>query len=88
MTTQQKSARVRRRVRRHLIALYGAICMKCRHSQFALTIDHVLPRAQGGRFLLHNLQLLCLDCNEQKANQHIDYRPFHPGSRPVPKEKP
>ncbi len=58
--------------------------MKCRHAQFALTLDHVLPYAAGGRMELGNLQLLCERCNGEKSNQHIDYRPFHPNSRPVP----
>ena len=34
-----------------------------------LTIDHVLPRAQGGNSTWENCVLACTDCNARKANQ-------------------
>lgn len=35
----------------------------------ALTLDHVLPRAQGGQSTWENCVLACLDCNSFKANR-------------------
>jgi 5-methylcytosine-specific restriction endonuclease McrA len=34
-----------------------------------LTIDHVIPRAQGGSSTWENCVLACTDCNARKANQ-------------------
>lgn len=34
-----------------------------------LTIDHVLPRAQGGLTTWENCVLACVDCNRTKANR-------------------
>jgi 5-methylcytosine-specific restriction endonuclease McrA len=34
-----------------------------------LTIDHVLPRAQGGQSRWDNCVLACLDCNKRKADR-------------------
>jgi hypothetical protein len=32
-----------------------------------LTIDHITPRALGGRFALDNMQCICCECNERKG---------------------
>ena len=32
-----------------------------------LTIDHITPRALGGRFSLENMQAICKECNERKG---------------------
>lgn len=40
--------------------------VKSRHRR--LTIDHVVPISRGGCNHLHNLQLLCNDCNTAKGN--------------------
>jgi 5-methylcytosine-specific restriction endonuclease McrA len=74
----KESSRIRakkRRLKKRLRARYGDICLKCRHSQFRLTLDHVVPEAQGGTLTIDNLQLLCQPCNEAKGNTHVDYRP-------------
>ncbi|MBM3999604.1 MAG: HNH endonuclease [Planctomycetes bacterium] len=34
-----------------------------------LTIDHVIPRSQGGTSTWENCVLACLDCNARKANR-------------------
>jgi 5-methylcytosine-specific restriction endonuclease McrA len=34
-----------------------------------LTLDHVLPRSQGGAFSWENIVLACVDCNQRKANR-------------------
>lgn len=42
-------------------------CQKC-GSVVDLTIDHIIPRLQGGSNELDNLQLLCRQCNAIKAS--------------------
>ena len=32
-----------------------------------LEIDHVIPKAKGGRDSIENLQLLCQKCNREKG---------------------
>jgi 5-methylcytosine-specific restriction endonuclease McrA len=34
-----------------------------------LTLDHVLPRAQGGTTTWENVACACMDCNQRKANR-------------------
>ncbi len=41
----------------------------CRPGSEELTIDHVLPRAQGGASSWTNCVLACVDCNHRKANR-------------------
>lgn len=48
-------------------------CCRCgfggQDKQRALTVDHVVPVAQGGNSKLPNLQTLCLNCNVLKADE-------------------
>ena len=41
----------------------------CRPGTEELTIDHVLPRAQGGITSWENCVLACVECNSRKANR-------------------
>ncbi len=67
------------RKRAALVRLYGHFCVKCRRSDVKLTLDHIVPHAQGGRHDLGNLQLMCRPCNQTKSNtEAVDYRPFRP----------
>lgn len=59
---------------RHVVALYGASCLKCGADE--ATMDHVVPLAQGGRHDPDNLQPLCHLCNSVKCAVFADYRPF------------
>ena len=50
-----------------------------------LTLDHVLPRSQGGVTTWENVTTACVDCNQRKANRTPDRagmrlrrRPFKP----------
>jgi 5-methylcytosine-specific restriction protein A len=47
-------------------------CCRCgfggRDKQAALTVDHVVPVSKGGGSKLPNLQTLCLNCNQLKAD--------------------
>lgn len=36
-----------------------------------LTIDHKVPRSQGGSNKLHNLWVLCATCNGEKADMSV-----------------
>ena len=63
----------------------GYRCAYCGRSG-ALTLDHVLPRAQGGRSTWTNLVAACQPCNAAKgdrspeeANMPLRQRPFRPG---------
>jgi 5-methylcytosine-specific restriction endonuclease McrA len=42
-------------------------CAAC-GSQRQLTVDHVIPKSRGGCNHIHNLQLLCFDCNQAKGD--------------------
>lgn len=35
-----------------------------------MTIDHIIPRAKGGKEHMKNLQLMCSPCNFKKADNH------------------
>jgi len=67
-------------------------CQYCnrRPGSEELTIDHVLPRAQGGTSTWENCVLACVDCNARKANRtpeqaHMRLRkkPTRPNWKPV-----
>ncbi len=49
-------------------------CQYCGHQpgKDELTIDHVLPRAQGGISSWTNCVLACIECNSRKANRTPD----------------
>lgn len=43
----------------------------CRPGSAELTIDHVVPRSQGGRTTWQNCVLACADCNKRKAHRSL-----------------
>lgn len=45
----------------------GHSCVLC-GSDKDLTIDHIRPRSKGGTNALDNLQTMCRDCNQGKAD--------------------
>lgn len=57
--------------RRTLYKRDNMTCQYCgsRPGSEELTIDHVLPRAQGGLTTWENCALACTDCNRRKANR-------------------
>jgi len=60
--------------RKELIAMRMAqngVCAYCRHEHEprALTLDHVIPIAQGGRHEAANIVLACPVCNYEKGNR-------------------
>ncbi|HLG14192.1 MAG TPA: HNH endonuclease [Blastocatellia bacterium] len=46
-------------------------CQYCGHrgTQFTLTIDHIVPRARGGRTAPENLCAACFACNQRKGDR-------------------
>jgi HNH endonuclease len=43
-------------------------CAEHKHAQ-ELTLDHILPRAQGGESTPQNLVTACVKCNQRKGNR-------------------
>lgn len=52
-----------------LAARDGLRCRRCGRSD-NLSIDHVRPRSRGGKDRLENLQILCVPCNQEKADAY------------------
>lgn len=57
--------------RRNIFLRDGHRCQYCGcHPPMSeLTIDHVLPKAQGGRSTWENVVLACMKCNTRKGNR-------------------
>jgi 5-methylcytosine-specific restriction endonuclease McrA len=60
-------------------------CMYCGEQGRELTLDHVIPRFQGGRHTWENLVSACKRCNHRKAGRtpqearmRLLQEPFHP----------
>ena len=60
---------VSKSMRRAVVKVYGSNCFGCgKHlERNQVTIDHVLPKSQGGTADILNLQPLCEPCNQEKA---------------------
>jgi len=57
--------------------LYKCGCMRCGKSDIEIHVDHIFPRSIYPKlqYSIHNLQILCKNCNEEKSNINtIDYR--------------
>lgn len=59
------SSKDKRRRRRSLVRRDGLVCQICwaPRDLSTLTIDHVIPRCEGGPDALSNLRLACQPCN-------------------------
>ena len=60
-----------------VLRLYKCGCMKCGISGVEKHVDHIHPRSTHPYLELniHNLQILCRNCNMEKSNKNtIDYR--------------
>ena len=62
----------------------GYKCLYC-GSKKDLTLDHVLPKARGGKTSWNNLATACKPCNSKKGDylpeemrMNLPYRPFKP----------
>lgn len=77
--------------RRNIFKRDKFVCQYCgeQPGTDALTIDHVVPRAQGGESRWDNCVLACVDCNHRKADRTPDQASMTLRRRPVrPKWKP
>ena len=64
---------IKKKRKQQVRSLDGERCLRCGSSN-ELRVDHILPKAAGGKGGWKNLQTLCERCNQLKADQHIDYR--------------
>jgi len=59
----------------YLALKYGSICQMCKEyypDLAMLTIDHIMPKKEGGSTKLENKQLLCIHCHDEKTrSEHI-----------------
>jgi len=53
---------------------YTCLCCGRQEPEIKLTLDHVMPLAQGGINIIYNAQPLCKSCNSSKGTKIIDYR--------------
>lgn len=64
-----EARRYRRQVERALANDEMVICYRCGRfvgDYLKYEIDHIVPLAKGGRDVMENLQLLCVDCHQDK----------------------
>ncbi len=78
--------------RRNIYARDRNTCQYCgrKFPTSELSIDHVIPRAQGGRSSWGNLVCACVKCNSRKggltpvqAHMHLIRKPIQPKRNPV-----
>jgi 5-methylcytosine-specific restriction endonuclease McrA len=57
--------------RRNIFARDGNQCQYCgkKHPMSELSLDHVVPRSQGGRTTWENIVCACVDCNVRKGGR-------------------
>ena len=57
--------------RRNILTRDGNICQYCgeKFNSSELELEHVIPRAQGGKSTWENLVAACRTCNSRKANR-------------------
>lgn len=68
---EEDAVSVGKSLRRMVLDVYGSSCFGCgivlKRSE--VTIDHIVPKAEGGTADIFNLQPLCESCNQEKADQ-------------------
>jgi 5-methylcytosine-specific restriction endonuclease McrA len=78
--------------RRNIYARDGSRCQYCgkRFSSSELSLDHVVPRAQGGKASWTNIVCACTECNKKKggrtprqAGMKLTRKPTRPSRSPV-----
>jgi len=58
-----------KKLKRKIIDLYDRKCFHCENPNKELHIDHILPQSKGGDAAFRNLQPLCTECGNIKADQ-------------------
>jgi 5-methylcytosine-specific restriction endonuclease McrA len=71
--------------RRNIIKRDGNKCAYCGKKETNLTIDHILPKARGGKDTWENLVASCVRCNNKKGDRtpeeaglELNVRPYKP----------
>jgi len=71
--------------RKNILRRDKHICAYCGRGDLPLTIDHIMPKSQGGEDTWENLITACLPCNNKKGNQtpaqadmKLRFKPFKP----------
>jgi 5-methylcytosine-specific restriction endonuclease McrA len=55
--------------RKNILRRDGNRCQYCGRTDAMLTVDHVLPKARGGKDTWENLVAACVHCNNHKGNK-------------------
>lgn len=55
--------------RKNIIRRDGNRCQYCGRSDAPMTIDHIVPKAKGGRDTWENLVTACTKCNNKKGDR-------------------
>ena len=58
------------RIKKAVYEVFGKKCVVCQRE--ATTVDHIIPRAKDGLTELTNLQPMCGECNQVKADQDVE----------------
>ncbi len=77
--------------RRNIYARDSSRCQYCgkKFSTTELSLDHVVPRSQGGRATWENIVCCCVKCNVRKGGRTPDQARMHLITKPVkPKRSP
>ena len=66
--------------RRRIWEKTGGICAHCGRVIYGngQTIDHFVPKSEGGGLDYRNLMPLCVRCNKARRNNEVDPREFYP----------
>ncbi len=64
--TKEPRIRIPPEVRQYVLERDGHRCQACGAGK-SLTIDHIIPLAQGGQNDLSNFRTLCRSCNSRKG---------------------
>ncbi|NLX13834.1 MAG: HNH endonuclease [Phycisphaerales bacterium] len=77
--------------RRNIFARDGNRCQYCggKFSTSELSLDHVVPKSQGGRTIWTNIVCCCLECNVRKGGRTPEQAAMHIIKKPTkPKRSP
>ena len=61
----------KRRFRRQILDDWGHTCYLCGANPQHLTLDHLIPRRNGGETCRHNLAPACAPCNRRKGSTEL-----------------
>jgi 5-methylcytosine-specific restriction endonuclease McrA len=71
--------------KRNVLIRDGFVCSYCGEHYSKMTIDHIIPKSQGGRSTFENCVACCRNCNAQKgsrtpsqAHMYLRKRPYQP----------